>query len=911
MQEIYKGLVANDKTGTPARTAAQIINDNFTYLDNKITRKDGIVESTGMVESGQDKTLNLYWRWIIDTIDYTNPATVLLNFPYAAAGKMRLDIVALTTSNTAIRIAGPESDSNPATPTLPDNMIEAGLVLVTDSMVGDVTPPVIGDSYVLKRESQDFIANYGATTIIDHIDLTDDRSSISLIGSATDVKSVNLSGLYIRPGKPHFFKNRTGHDVKIWHLAGTGNIKYFFPNGLDLIVKPNEVIQFNTNANDSSVVRFEYVGNYADLTNYYTKTETDTADTNTLNSAKSYADGLVVGLLDDRGNYNPTTNSNLYPTTGGSGASGAILKGDLWSINGLGSGVSATIGTKTVTDGDVIRALVNTPSNTDANWVITENNFGYVAENSANKSNDIETDKTSTSKYASVKQLYDWAVAKFQAILVSGTNIKTINSSSILGSGNLNTPDMDTTTAQDVLGVKTFRDSKFALRNVANTFSITFTNAITAARSVTWPDKNGTVAYTSDIVDKLSGTANYLVKFGTATTGILSRLFDNGTYFGIGTNKTPLKDITLGNQNNKEIGIEESSNIVQGRNLRIVAGRTINYIENAIFNFIGTIPVAFYGMCSTPSGNVYGVNGTNKLYKQTGGSGAFVDTGITLPINATNICSNSSNDLYISANGTDIYKQTNETGSFVATGSGSRNWAGHCSLGTVIYASVNGGDIYKQTGGTGAFAALSQTTRAWGRMYASSANVYVCVAGGGIYRQTAGTGNFTQHTTSSSSGIVVSSANDIFINIGTDIYKQTNETGTFNPTGSSVTSGSIWGMAAHANGNIYAGDWNGYCYVLQNNGSGTADLNGGNLDLVTGTGKGTGINKLRFWTGQKTVSGTDMQVETLRGYFDENGYFVCLYIPTYSNDAAADADSNLPSGAYYKLTGNRTTFQKP
>jgi hypothetical protein len=39
------------------------------------------------------------------------------------------------------------------------------------------------------------------------------------------------------------------------------------------------------------------------------------ADTNTLNSAKTYADGLVVGLWDDRGNYSAAT--NVFPSAGG------------------------------------------------------------------------------------------------------------------------------------------------------------------------------------------------------------------------------------------------------------------------------------------------------------------------------------------------------------------------------------------------------------------------------------------------------------------------------------------------------------------------------------------------------------------------------------------------------------------
>lgn len=34
-------------------------------------------------------------------------------------------------------------------------------------------------------------------------------------------------------------------------------------------------------------------------------------------------------------------------------------------------------------------------------------------------------------------------------------------------------------------------------------------------------------------------------------------------------------------------------------------------------------------------------------------------------------------------------------------------------------------------------------------------------------------------------------------------------------------------------------------------------------------------------------------------------------IPTYANDAAADSDAGLPQFGLYKLTGNRTIFQKP
>lgn len=100
-------------------------------------------------------------------------------------------------------------------------------------------------------------------------------------------------------------------------------------------------------------------------------------------NAKDYADSLVVGLLDDRGNYNPTVTS-LYPTTGGSGNSGAILKGDLWAISADGNvnGIAVTVG-------DTIRALVDSPAQSNANWAVIQNNLVYVPENTTNKATSL------------------------------------------------------------------------------------------------------------------------------------------------------------------------------------------------------------------------------------------------------------------------------------------------------------------------------------------------------------------------------------------------------------------------------------------------------------------------------------------------------------------------------------------
>lgn len=95
---------------------------------------------------------------------------------------------------------------------------------------------------------------------------------------------------------------------------------------------------------------------------------------------RAYAESLVVGLWDDRGNYDASVNA--YPSSGGSGTAGAILKGDIWTIS-----VGGTLPTaQAVGVGDTVRALIDTPGNTQANWAIQEQNIGYTPENSSNKS---------------------------------------------------------------------------------------------------------------------------------------------------------------------------------------------------------------------------------------------------------------------------------------------------------------------------------------------------------------------------------------------------------------------------------------------------------------------------------------------------------------------------------------------
>ncbi len=120
------------------------------------------------------------------------------------------------------------------------------------------------------------------------------------------------------------------------------------------------------------------------------------------NNAKAYADSIVVGLWDDRGNYNAST--NLFPATGGSGSAGAIKKGDIWTVSVIG-----TLGGVAVSLGDTVRALVDTPAQTAANWAIAEANLGYTPENIINKDTDVTLAANSDTKYPSQKAIKTYA----------------------------------------------------------------------------------------------------------------------------------------------------------------------------------------------------------------------------------------------------------------------------------------------------------------------------------------------------------------------------------------------------------------------------------------------------------------------------------------------------------------------
>ena len=471
--------------------------------------------------------------------------------------------------------------------------------------------------------------------------------------------------------------------------------------------------------------------------------------------------------------------------------------------------------------------------------------------------------------------------------------------------------DMVLASPQTVSGLKTFLAGKLGLRNIADTVTSFFTNSNTASRTYTLPDRSGTLADNTDIASintgKMNtpvGTVNYLSKFLTASTIGLSRLFDDGVFFGIGTVNAPTKDLTLGNQANREIGIEQSNNVTNGRDLKVRAGRAINFIPSPGFLPLNQGALQWQSIVIFPNKDVLvSMGNTDTFYLQAGGIGNFVSIGSGF--NTGSMASNSAGDSYLCYN-SNIYKRlagsSYNSSSWISLGLTSRNYSAvACAPNGDVYACVIGGDIYKQTAGIGGFVALGQTSRQWTSLaIAPNGDVYCGGLPEDIYKQTGGVGNFIgQGTYINCYSLTFSNTGDLYVGSNSKIMKAVGGVFPLIQVDSRAISWSE--MASNADGSVYALASNQDVYFQSNDNLGSPNLDGGAYKAVAGTGKGTGKSRYEVWTGQKTASGTDMQVETLREYIDENGYHVYTSIPVYADNASA-ISGGLPIGCEYRTS---------
>ncbi len=265
------------------------------------------------------------------------------------------------------------------------------------------------------------------------------------------------------------------------------------------------------------------------------------------------------------------------------------------------------------------------------------------------------------------------------------------------------------------------------------------------------------------------------------------------------------------------------------------------------FAGLGQSNRSWSNFAAAPNGDVYGVTTTNnEIYKQTGGTGDFVDLGIFIS-GAFSIGVAPNGNVYAGSYGGDMYMQTGGVGSFDALNQTFRNWLGiTVAPNGDVYATGFNEDIYKQTSGVGDFVALGQTVRSWQTMAAApNGNIYAIANDNKIYKQTSGMGDFVDigAPVKSWSGITIAANGDVYASVfNGDIYVQSGGTGDFNALGE--TSRNWRGMTVVPNGNIYTGVVGGDVYMQDNSGTvtGATTVCSAALPVVTTSATTLGIS---------------------------------------------------------------------
>lgn len=656
-------------------------------------------------------------------------------------------------------------------------------------------------------------------------------------------------------------------------------------------------------------------------------TYVDSQDTAKLAEAKTYSDGLIAQLI----NGAPEDANTLKELNDKILAVQAIIGGSTADGDALVNTVAELLAVfATFPEGvDLVNLLAGKVNTTDVYNALDCIVAGKVAdarqlkvlndfitalqtgkEDTLNKSNDVG-DMASTTKFPVWKVISDWVIGRFQPKLVAGANIAIDNSNPlapVISASSGGGGDMLLASPQTVSGLKTFLAGMFGLRNIANTFTSFITNANTASRTYTLKDRNGTLLDDTDYTTlnnlingkapTFAGTSNYLLKYLNATTVGISRFFDDGTFFGLGTANPATKDFTLGNQSDRTIGIENSSSAIKGRDLNVEAGKTINYLENSELTRIGGANTySGFSISRSVSGDLYaGIRNLGVIKVALSG------TAITLHPDAGGYYY--VGDFVITYNGTEFASQD--------AGFTKKNGVNTTWFSSFLFSSrfseklyvIIGGMLKFTTNGGATFTDIQSVSLKSNQMTENSLGDVFFLVGGYLWKQTGGTGLFV-NTNIPLLGTYVTclNNNDIISASNTKLYRLSYGTTVAVEMKTIAITGQFGGFCSDANDRLMftAGEFSTPqpIYLLETNSIGTANLDGGTLRHKAGTGKGTGKSRLEGWTGQKTTSGTDMQVLTKRYEYDENGHYTLFSIPTYSDNASAIA-GGLTTGKFYR-----------
>lgn len=376
---------------------------------------DGFIQNGIIEEDGNEITVKTGFLWRISNTQYGNIEDFIFEIDPADAGDSRTDIIVANPDNTFELIPGTpsEGEGNSVQPVVPiGTLLLTSISVYEDNIIDSPELPDLGGIYIETEEKQ--FRGINGVGDISAYSIDDNRSQLYFIPQSTVSIITGIDyGLDFRYYKGRKFSfthdQDLTDDIEFKHLSGIGTMQFVLPAETSFLLRKGETIEFVEYFGNLKYVglgRESFSGlqsvtalnpdavDNTDPSNPVLNVATPDDVSSAITTANAYTDSKAAGLVDLRGFYNAST--NVFPSTGGSGNSGAVLKGDLWIIS-----VAGTLGGKAVNQGDSILAMIDSPGQTSANWDQSESNLGFTPENLANKQNSRTADGTGT-KYPTV-----------------------------------------------------------------------------------------------------------------------------------------------------------------------------------------------------------------------------------------------------------------------------------------------------------------------------------------------------------------------------------------------------------------------------------------------------------------------------------------------------------------------------
>lgn len=473
-------------------------------------------------------------------------------------------------------------------------------------ITGDILEGVVDTMFLLQNgnASQSLIITPPSTSSIDGaiFGVKDGSSGTNISGNAVLSGFYGVSGdlQFMKPGETIIFRCFNN----IWSVLTRYNKSYSTKKNLSELddvsfttLGNKHIPYYDTNVNlwtnlpISGVLGYTPESTNNKVTNLNSPNDEDYPTTNTV---KTYVDNAVVGLLNDRGSYNPV--SGQYPTTGGSGVGGVPKKGDIWyiSANGTINGISVTAGSS-------VRAIANSPGQTDANWDILDVGLGYVPENLANKITSILGNETNVDRYTSAKAVVDYVTSAISSIpSYSGTPNRITVTGSTIDIASTYAGQTSITTL-GTIGTGTWQGTA-----IADAYIASAANWNSKFNTPTGLTTNNTLKWNGSQIVNANETDN-----GTTITSTLNRIFTGASGSNNGTGVNSNKFLFDGNNTSASAS---ASHIQIAPQMQVPAGSIGGSLRGIVF--------------LDGNANSYVNNGFNQLYINSGGD--LVDSKITL-----------------------------------------------------------------------------------------------------------------------------------------------------------------------------------------------------------------------------------------------------------------------------------------